>query len=100
MSASLIGPAPPWVIGAVIGTAEARVDDDALAGQLGTGPSDQLLLADGVGRAAGDPGAEKVQRPQRLRAADAVGGDADLPLERRSAPSWVCSPKWPSTRPT
>ena len=56
----------------MVGTAAARVDDDALARQAGTRPSDKLLLADGVNRAAGDAGAEEIQRAQRLRAADAI----------------------------
>ncbi len=82
MSASLIGPAPALDDQAMIGAASARVDDDALAGQPGTRPSDQFLLADGLGGAAGDPGAQKVQRPQCLRSADAVGRHAVLPLIR------------------
>ena len=72
MSASLIGPAGALRDQPVVGAAAARIDDDALAGQSRTGPADQLLLADGVHGAAGDPGAEEVQGAQRLWAADAV----------------------------
>ena len=48
MSASLIGPAGPFMIGPVVIAAAARIDDDPLAGQPRTGAADQFLLADGV----------------------------------------------------
>ena len=73
MSASLIGPAGPFMIRPVVVAAAARIDDDPLAGQPRTGAADQLLLADRVRGAAGDPRAEEVQGAQRFRAADAVG---------------------------
>ena len=60
--------------------AAARVDDDPLTGQARAGAPDQLLLADGVQRSAGDPGTQKVQGAQRFRAADPVGGHAVLAL--------------------
>ena len=80
MSASLIGPAGPlmirpWSSPPRPGSMMMRLPDSR-----GTGAADQLLLADGVRRAAGDPGTEKVQGAQRLRAADAVRVQAVLPL--------------------
>ena len=57
---------------AVIAAAAARIDDDPLARQPRARAAHQLLLADRVRRAAGDPRTEKVQGAQRFRAADAV----------------------------
>ena len=65
---------------AVVVAAAARIDDDPLAGQPRPGAANQLLFADGVWRAAGDPGTQKVQGAQRFWAADAVGIQAVLAL--------------------
>ena len=80
MSASLIGPAGPWMIRPWSSPPRPGSMMMRLPDSRGTGASDQLLLADGVDGAAGDPGAEKVQGAQRLRSADAVGVQAVLPL--------------------
>src|ERR1700722_12582999 len=68
-SASLIGPAAPWVISPW--SAPPR-----------PGSTDQFLFTDRMQRATGYPGTEKVQGAQRFRAADAVGVEPVLTLVR------------------
>ena len=65
---------------AVVGATAARVDDDPLARQPGTGQPNMFFLTDGMQRTACHPRAEKIQGAQRFRAADAVRGESVLPL--------------------
>ena len=64
----------------VIRTAAAGIDDDSLARQPGSGQPNMLFLADSVQGTAGDARPEKVQRPQRFRTADPVGGQTVFAL--------------------
>ena len=64
-----------------VAAAVARVDDDALVDQRRSGGLEPLGLAQQVRAAADHLAAEPVQGGHRLRAADAVGDEADLALE-------------------
>ena len=75
-----MGPVGPVHDQTVVVAAAARIDDDPLARQPRAGAPDQLLLADGVQRAAGHPRTQKVQGAQRFWAADAVGVQTVLAL--------------------
>ena len=66
----------------MIVAATAGVDDDPLTRQPWPGAANQLLFADGVRRAAGNPRTQKVQGAQRFRTTDPVGIKSVLPLVR------------------
>ena len=88
MSASLTGPCGPADDEAVIGAATTRIDDDPLYRRAADRRPERAPLPGWRAASPGDAGPEKIQRPQRLRPADAVRRQ---PVPRQDIRAlWVC----------